>query len=246
MQRIVFKLHLKNVVQQAFFILFMSVVIGLAVNMIRPDSIPVIAQWSIEDRLASDNGETLIIPISLAKALFEKNEAVFMDARDKNQFDLGHIKGAKNLPWNAVDDYFMDIAKDLPKDTVIITYCDGESCDLSHELALFLREMGFNQVKVLVNGWAVWQEMNLPLEGGAFANQFENVLIISVDALHPKALGLKTSTNIHTLMDKGAYTLNGSSTTPPLTLLSHTAMFTGLGPSESGKTDNNWKTRGTI
>ena len=75
----------------------------------------------------------------------------------------------------------------------------------------------------------------------SFANPFENVLIISIDALHPKALGQKTSTNIYTLMEKGSYTLNGNSTTPPLTLLSHTAMFTGLEPSESGKTDNVWQ-----
>ncbi|MBC2704764.1 rhodanese-like domain-containing protein [Desulfobacula sp.] len=168
MQRTVFQLHLNDVARQAFSILFMSVAIGLAVNMVRPDSIPVIADWSTENRLTSESGETLIIPTSLAKALFEKNEAVFMDARDKDQFDMGHIKGAKNLPWHAVDDYFMDIVQDLPNDTTIITYCDGESCDLSHELSLFLMKMGFNHVKVLVNGWTVWQELNLPVEGDSF------------------------------------------------------------------------------
>jgi len=90
-----------------------------------------------------------------------------MDARDKNQFELGHIKGAKNLPWHSVDDYFMNIVQDLPNDKVIITYCDGESCDLSHNLALFLKKMGFNHVKILINGWSVWQEMNLPIEGSS-------------------------------------------------------------------------------
>ena len=170
MQRTVFQLHLNEVARQAFFILFLSVVIGLAVNMIRPDSIPIIADWSTENRLTSDSGETLIIKLSLAKALFEKNEAVFLDARDNNQFELGHIKGAKNLPWHAVDDYFMDIAPDLPNDVVIITYCDGTSCALSHDLALFLGKMGFNNVKILVNGWSVWQEMNLPVEGSSYDN----------------------------------------------------------------------------
>ena len=170
MQQRGFQLHVKDIVRQAFFILFLSVVIGLVVNMIRPDSIPVIADWSTENRLTSDSGETLIIPLPLAKALFEKNEAVFMDARDKNQFDLGHIKGAKNLPWHAVDDYFMDIVQDLSNDTIIITYCDGESCDLSHELSLFLKKMGFNHVKVLVNGWTIWQEMNLPVEESSYEN----------------------------------------------------------------------------
>jgi len=58
----------------------------------------------------------------------------------------------------------------MSNDTLIITYCDGENCDLSHELAIFLRDMGFPNVKVLVNGWTVWQEMNLPVEGDSFGN----------------------------------------------------------------------------
>lgn len=41
----------------------------------------------------------------------------------------------------------------------------GENCDLSHELALFLKQMGFPNTRVLVNGWTVWQELNLPVEG---------------------------------------------------------------------------------
>jgi 3-mercaptopyruvate sulfurtransferase SseA len=48
----------------------------------------------------------------------------------------------------------------------LITYCDGESCDLSHELALFLKEMGFENVRVLVNGWSVWQQAGLPFQTG--------------------------------------------------------------------------------
>ncbi len=82
--------------------------------------------------------------------------------------------------------------------------------------------------------------LSMFLCGIAFAMPFENILIVSIDALHPKALGPKTSTNIYKLMKRGTYTLNGNSTSPPLTLLSHTAMFTGLLPTQSGKTDNAW------
>jgi predicted AlkP superfamily pyrophosphatase or phosphodiesterase len=74
-----------------------------------------------------------------------------------------------------------------------------------------------------------------------FAESFCNVLIVSIDALHPDALSAKTSPVIYRQMISGAYTLNGTSTDPPLTLISHTAMFTGLGPAESGKSDNNWQ-----
>jgi len=75
----------------------------------------------------------------------------------------------------------------------------------------------------------------------AIAAPFSNVLIVSIDALHPDALSAKTTPVIYGQMMSGAFTLNGISTEPPLTLIAHTAMFTGLGPAESGKSDNNWQ-----
>jgi predicted AlkP superfamily pyrophosphatase or phosphodiesterase len=73
------------------------------------------------------------------------------------------------------------------------------------------------------------------------AAPLKNVMIISIDALHPAALNAGTTPAIYELMRQGAYTLNGQSTNPPKTLLSHTSMFTGLRPDESGKLDNQWQ-----
>ena len=75
----------------------------------------------------------------------------------------------------------------------------------------------------------------------AFAYEVETVLMVSIDALHPAALSEKTSPALHNLMRSGCYTLEGRSVTPPLTLIAHTAMMTGLSPMESGKQDNDWK-----
>jgi rhodanese-related sulfurtransferase len=49
----------------------------------------------------------------------------------------------------------------------IVTYCDGVKCELSHNLALFLRDAGFLNTRVLVNGWTLWQQAGLPTESGA-------------------------------------------------------------------------------
>ncbi|MGB5748760.1 MAG: alkaline phosphatase [Desulfobacterales bacterium] len=69
----------------------------------------------------------------------------------------------------------------------------------------------------------------------------KNVIIISIDALHPAALGAEATPTIFKDMRQGAYTLDGHSTNPPLTLIAHTAMLTGLGPDKSGKSDNQWQ-----
>jgi predicted AlkP superfamily pyrophosphatase or phosphodiesterase len=73
------------------------------------------------------------------------------------------------------------------------------------------------------------------------AAPLKNVMIISIDALHPAALNETTTPVIYKEMRAGAYTLNGFSTNPPKTLVSHIAMFTGMGPDKSGKLDNQWQ-----
>ncbi len=160
----VLRQSLMDTIREACLIILLSLVAALAVNLARTDSIPFIQNWSIEERLSQDNGDSLAIPLSEAETLFKENKAIFLDARGQELFDEGHIKGARNLPWHAVDDYFSEIIKDMDRETPVITYCDGESCNLSHDLALFLKNMGFTQVKILVNGWTVWVENNLPIE----------------------------------------------------------------------------------
>ncbi len=75
----------------------------------------------------------------------------------------------------------------------------------------------------------------------AEAGRVDTVLIISIDALHPDALSAENSPNIWKLMKQGKYTLDGHSTQPPLTLVAHSAMFTGIGPDTGGRTDNTWQ-----
>ena len=77
--------------------------------------------------------------------------------------------------------------------------------------------------------------------GFSFAKEVQTVLIVSIDALHPKAIDPKASANIQRLLEQGVYTLDGNSTNPPLTLLSHAAMFSGIGPEKGGRADNTWQ-----
>jgi predicted AlkP superfamily pyrophosphatase or phosphodiesterase len=73
------------------------------------------------------------------------------------------------------------------------------------------------------------------------AAPLKTVLIISIDALHPAALNGRATPTIYKVMKDGAFTLDGYSTNPPKTLISHTAMFTGLTPDKNEKMDNQWQ-----
>ena len=145
-------------------ILAIALGMGLISNALRPGSLKLVGDWSAEARTTTATGEHLVISLSEAAKLFTEKAAVFIDARSDEDFRKGHIQGAKSLPWQDVDQRFIEIAEEISPDVTIITYCDGETCKLSHDLALFLIDMGFNDVRVLINGWSVWQETNLSVE----------------------------------------------------------------------------------
>ena len=154
----------KTALLQAAVILVIAIILGLVVNTVRKDGIAVMGDWSAEARLTTSTGERLIVSLSEAEKMFEDKAAVFMDARSKEEYDAGHIQGAISLPWHEVEQQIMGVVERIPPDRAIITYCDGETCALSKDLALFLKEMGYEKVRVLVNGWSLWKGAELPVE----------------------------------------------------------------------------------
>ncbi len=74
---------------------------------------------------------------------------------------------------------------------------------------------------------------------GLSAADIPNVVLVSIDALHPSALDKDVSPNLWQIMQEGQYTLDGKSVTPPQTLINHSAMLTGVPPEKGGKADNN-------
>jgi len=161
-----FKERLNQALWQVPAIIILSGFIALGFNHWNTACIPLVGDWSVETRFSDTGGQALVIGLEQAARLFEQNEALFVDARPENLYIQGHIRGAISLPLDEVNRYFAEVADKLDVSKPIITYCDGETCDLSHEVALLLKEMGFEDVRVLVNGWTVWQQAGLPTEDG--------------------------------------------------------------------------------
>jgi rhodanese-related sulfurtransferase len=150
---------------QATMIIGISLVLGFVFNHFRDQGLPLVEDWSMEARMASPEGESLIISLEDARTLHESGTAVFLDARPEAWYEMEHIEGALNIPAEQVETLYSTVLADVARDTPIITYCDGEACELSHDLAIALLERGFTNVRVLINGWTLWLEAALPTEG---------------------------------------------------------------------------------
>ncbi|MEA1948000.1 MAG: rhodanese-like domain-containing protein [Thermodesulfobacteriota bacterium] len=160
------KLNYFQVAWQACAMLALSILLAFAINQLRSDRLPLVGDWSIKAKLKTADGGRLEISFAEAEKLFMEKSALFIDARSMDDYASGHILGARSLPWHDVDQQFIEVTEDISPDTPIITYCDGVTCELSCDLALFLLDMGFNNVRVLLNGWAIWLESRLPVEKG--------------------------------------------------------------------------------
>jgi rhodanese-related sulfurtransferase len=101
-----------------------------------------------------------ITPAGLKKLLDRlPNNVYLVDVRGVEQYDAGHIPGARNIPLETIPSSFYS----LPKDRMIVTYCADLACGLSPQAALELAQKGF-QVQHLVGGFAEWSRKGFPIE----------------------------------------------------------------------------------
>lgn len=98
-----------------------------------------------------------------ARAIHARGEAIFLDSRPSVDFGLGRIPGAVNLPLQDFQSGgpILDL---LPRDQPLVTYCDGEDCNSSLELAAKLDSAGYRNVKVFYGGWQAWTGNGQPTE----------------------------------------------------------------------------------
>lgn len=87
----------------------------------------------------------------LARRLKAKT-AVVLDVRPGDEFALGHVPGALNIP---VEELKRRLAE-LPKGQEIVAYCRGAYCVLSFEAVALLRTHGF-VVRRLEDGFPEWK-----------------------------------------------------------------------------------------
>jgi len=100
-------------------------------------------------------------PISRTE-LLERSRAglvTVLDVRPGDEFVLGHLPGAMNIPLSELEARLAD----LNPAQEIIAYCRGPYCVLSFEAVAALRARGF-KARRLEDGFPEWKAAGLPLE----------------------------------------------------------------------------------
>ena len=75
---------------------------------------------------------------------------MFVDTRNKGQFEAGHIPGARHIEWREI----LARRDEIPTDVPVVLYC--ETGLLSSKAHFALSVSGRENVKVLWGGYLMW------------------------------------------------------------------------------------------
>jgi len=100
--------------------------------------------------------------INVTDAFKEVNakKAVIVDVRSAEQFRLGHIKGALNIPLSQL----LSRVRELPFGKTVITYCACPAEESSGRAVLTLANHGIKNSAAMLGGYNSWKKQNLPIE----------------------------------------------------------------------------------
>ena len=91
-----------------------------------------------------------VSPSVVWKMLKEKESFLFLDVRTPEEFERVRLPGSANIPLGALRERLPE----LSHDSLIVTFCDISL--RGYEAALILRTAGYERVKVMDGGMAMW------------------------------------------------------------------------------------------
>ena len=88
-------------------------------------------------------------------------DVVVVDVRPPEEFEAGHIPGARSVPFGDLLEHLDDVGDDVE----IVAYCRGAHCVLAHDAVRLLAAEGRSAVR-LEDGMLEWRSAGLPVAAG--------------------------------------------------------------------------------
>lgn len=101
----------------------------------------------------------------VGNGVWDKARGTLVDARPFRKYEAAHIPTAQVIPDTEFDKYFPEFEKlGLAKDAYIVTYCGGVKCEKSLIVAEKLRENGYTNIKMYLDGEPDWTKSGAYME----------------------------------------------------------------------------------
>ncbi len=161
----------KDIAKEIIILLCLAIITAFTVNHFAPEGIALFGQWDTSQGVINAKSKNHIISheieienILMAKDLYDSGKAIFVDARAKEIFNDGHIKGAISMPISQFYEFIDGFITEIPTSVLIVVYCSGRECEEAHDLAQCLLDEGYTNIAVFIDGYDGWEERGYPID----------------------------------------------------------------------------------
>jgi len=95
-----------------------------------------------------------------AVQLINREKAVVVDVCETDEFSVGHVGGAKNIPLNQLEDKLPAMVKNKGLPLILVCQTGARS---GRALAI-VKKLGYEKAQSLGGGLGAWKTANLPIE----------------------------------------------------------------------------------
>lgn len=168
----------------------LGLALGILANVVHKDPLPWIAEApkavSLDELAARGEGDAAAtddsaaadflglpdsefpvnVSLEKAKELYDTGGLLVLDAREEEEYRLGHIADAVLADYNlvAADADWLDATGAEPRP--ILVYCGGGDCELSMNLGFALSQAGHRHVLIFEEGYPAWKDAGYPTRMG--------------------------------------------------------------------------------
>jgi rhodanese-related sulfurtransferase len=139
-------------------VLMLTIVALMAATMSLGWTVPVEARESAKEDQSWRYHDIVSLDFVKERVKIPRSDDVMIiDARPyKPKYIKGHIPTAVSIPLSQFDKYIDQLPEN--KDTLLIFYCGGQKCKLSHKAAWKAEKLGYKNVKVFADGFPGWMQ----------------------------------------------------------------------------------------
>jgi rhodanese-related sulfurtransferase len=146
----------KNICVRSGLLVVVFAAFGLAFNAVSPKGV------SIFKEPPKPTSPWKHLSLEEGFALWQEQEAIFVDAREVENFQAGHISRAMNLPEYEFEKHWAEFAQNVAPELDLVIYCNGGDCEQSHKLAERLKQAGYTRIAILADGYLGWRDGKFP------------------------------------------------------------------------------------
>lgn len=128
-----------------------------AVRVLAESRLPEVDE-AVEHYLSARDQLVALSPDELEQRI-KQDDIVVLDVRPEEEYEAGHIPGARSAPLDELDEHI----DDLPSDTDIAAYCRGPYCVYSDDAVRRLQDNGYDALR-LTKGLPDWLVEGRPVE----------------------------------------------------------------------------------